>query len=310
MVRERNGRKSMILTVDVGGTNTKFALIDDKLNFIEKGKIPSVTTSLEEFIESIGQIYDRYQSLIEGVAFSMPGVVNPKTGYFYTGGAFDEFIHEINLNDVLSKRIPLPLSFANDAKCAASAELGYGVLKDVKDAVVVVFGTAIGGAIILDHKVVLGKHFSAGEFSYMSTTYEVDDFQHSWAYRNGAEGLLRMVQENLHTDRFFTGEEIFEMANQNNQLVLAAVRQCCKEIGYKLYDLQACFDPEVFAIGGGICEQPLIYQFMNESFDEIQQSYGYLLTRPKLVKCKYGNDANLLGALYHFNQLYGKKTQE
>ncbi len=294
----------MILAIDVGGTRIKYALIDENLNLYQKGRVPSVNTNLADFVESLGQVYDRFKDQVNGVAFSMPGVINPKTGYFYTGGAFDRFLHNLDFKSILEKRMPVRLSFANDAKCAANAEIGFGVLKDVENAIVIVFGTAIGGGIVYNHKVVLGSHFSAGEISYIASQYDATGFENSWSDRNGSAGLLRIVQRILNTEQFYTGEEIFAMANEGNEKVIEALKEYCQEIAIRIYSLQCTFDPEVFAIGGGISEQPLLLKYIDEGFNAIEKDYGYLVVRPKLVKCQFGNDANLIGAYYNFKLNY------
>ena len=143
-----------ILAIDVGGTFTKYAIIDEKLNITNKDKTKTIANSLDNYLKMLVSIYGQFKGQVEGIAFSMPGVIDTKAGYFYTGGSFDNIVHEINLKKELEKYIDVPMSFGNDAKCAANAELGFGVLKDVNQAIVYVIGTAIGGALINNHKVI------------------------------------------------------------------------------------------------------------------------------------------------------------
>ncbi len=60
-------------------------------------------------------------------------------------------------------------------------------------------------------------------------------------------------------------------------------------------------DLEIFAIGGGISVQPSLIREINRQYDLILAKdpvTSTVLTRPKIVKTSFGNDANLLGALY------------
>lgn len=57
-----------------------------ELEFIEKGKVPTPMDSIESFIEVVGDIYDNYKNEIEGMAISMPGVLDSEKGYAYSGG--------------------------------------------------------------------------------------------------------------------------------------------------------------------------------------------------------------------------------
>ena len=50
-----------------------------------------------KIIKMLVSIYEQFKKQIEGIAFSMPAVIDTKTGYFYTGGSFNKIVHEINL---------------------------------------------------------------------------------------------------------------------------------------------------------------------------------------------------------------------
>ena len=76
------------LTLDVGGSAIKYALIQEDLTILEKSSVPTPMDALDHFIETIGQIYDQYQDQIAGMALSMPGIIDPERGYQYTGGCF------------------------------------------------------------------------------------------------------------------------------------------------------------------------------------------------------------------------------
>ena len=289
-----------ILCFDVGGTSIKHAILNEKAEIFEKGSFPSTTESIEAFLSSIKEIYDRYKDEVEGVSFSMPGVIDPETGYFYTGGAYDEFIHGINMAEVFHTFIDKPLIITNDAKCAAYGELGYGCLKDVSDAAVLVLGTGIGGCLIKDRKPIYGKHLYAGEFSFVNLTGTAQG-EDTFARRCGAAALMKRVQEELQSEEHIGGHQIFEMANAGDERVLKALHDFCFDLAMQIYNLQMIFDPEVFAIGGGISAQKILFDILDECFEEIKEGYGVMyFSKPEVVVCQHRNDANLIGALYRF----------
>ncbi|MEG0367894.1 MAG: ROK family protein, partial [Coprobacillus sp.] len=179
------------LALDVGGSAIKYALIQEDLRILEKSSLPTPLDTLDHFVETIGELYDQHKDNISGIAISMPGVIDPDKGIAYTGGAL-RYICDMNIVDILKQRCPTPITIGNDAKCAANAEVGFGALKDVDDAVIIILGTGIGGCLVKDKKVHTGKHFSAGEFSSIYTNG--DDLYNSsqvWAIRNGIYGLLK-----------------------------------------------------------------------------------------------------------------------
>lgn len=294
------------LTLDIGGSAIKYALIQDDLTILNKSSVPTPMDTLENFIETIGQIYDQYKDQIVGIAISMPGIIDPQKGYNYTGGAL-EYIINLDTVNVLQERCPINITVGNDAKCAANAELGFGNLQDIQDGAVVILGTGIGGCIIKDHKVHTGRHFSAGEFSWIKTDFHDSiSWKNAWCTRNGIKGLLERVQENLETEETYTGIEIFEMANSGDEKVIEAINQFALEVATQIFNIHAIFDCEKVAIGGGISAQPLLIELIQKNLDMIFDSIGFEIYKPQLVPCYFRNDANLIGALYQHLQTYGK----
>ena len=294
------------LVLDVGGSAIKYGLILEDLTFIEKNKVPTPMDCMETFVETVGGIYDQYKDEIEGMAISMPGIIDPETGHCYTGRAL-QYVVDVNMVDILSQRCPTRMTIGNDAKCAANAEVGFGSLKDIDDGAVVILGTGIGGCLIKDHKVHVGKHLMAGEFSSIKTDYH-NPVAHDdeWCKRNGIAGLLNRVQEALKTDQHYTGVEIFEMANAGDELVLSAIDQFALEAATQMFNIHFIFDCEKIAVGGGISAQPLLIELIKKHFDHIIGSIGFNAPRPEVVVCEFRNDANLIGALYQFVATYEK----
>lgn len=292
------------LTLDVGGSAIKYALIKEDLTIIEKSSVPTPMDSLDNFIETIGQLYDQYASQIEGIAMSMPGIIDPQKGYSYTGGAL-RYIDKLETVKILEARCPTHITIGNDAKCAANAEIGFGNLKDIQDGAVVILGTGIGGCLIKDHQVHTGRHFSAGEFSFIKTDFhDALGWDSAWSTRNGISGLLQRVQEQLETDQHMTGIEIFDLANQGNKKVIEAINQFAFEVATQIFNVHIIFDCEKVAIGGGISAQPLLIELIQKNLDDIFDHLGFDVTRPMIVPCLFRNDANLIGALYQHMQTY------
>lgn len=292
-----------IFAMDIGGSSIKYALFDENRNKLDSGKIKTpAPKSMDGNCEyTVKDLYDAMDTIvpsdIDGIALSMPGVIDSENGIALTGGALT-YIQEEPVEKVLSEKYGVPVWIGNDAKCAGSAEVGYGVLKDVQDSVAIILGTGIGGCLIKDKKVHNGRRFSAGEVSclYTNNAYPAD-YHGLWAFTSGIAGLLGLVQKYLETDEKYSGEQIFEMANSDNEKVLAALDEFCFYIALQLYNIQAIFDPEKFAIGGGISAQPLLIEKINEQYKKLFIPV-FPLRPVEVVACEFRNDANLIGAYY------------
>ena len=291
------------LVIDVGGTYIKYGLIDEKLKISEAGKVEAVKTSIEDYLNVLVNIYNKLKENVDGVGFSMPGIINCETGYIHIGGAYNDIVHDINLKKELEKRIDVPIAIANDAKCAAFAELGFGNLKDVDDGIMYVIGTGIGGCLISGKKILQGKRFASGEFSSVVTNSNDElDANNSTAMRCGYLGLVDYVKEEYQIERNFSGEEIFELVLKGEEKAKNALRKYCKQLAISFYNLQAIFDPEKICVGGGISKQPILFEYINEELDEICVSYNNVITKPQIVQSYFNNDANLIGAYYNLKE--------
>lgn len=290
------------LVLDVGGSSIKYAVMNEKSEFIEKGKVPTPKGTIESFVEAVGSIYDKYEDRIEGIAMSMPGRIDSDRGYCYTGGAL-LYNYDKDIAGILGKRCPVPITIENDGKCAALAEAWIGSLSDCNDGIVVVLGTGIGGGIIKDKKLHKGANFTAGEFSFMITSPEINNGVHSkiWAMESGSRALLEPVSvvKNIPLEEL-DGFKVFEYANDGDEEVLKILDEFCYKIVVQLFNLQYIYDPEKIAIGGGISAQDILIEYIYKNIEKHRQALFLEFTVPTVVRCKFQNDANLIGALSHF----------
>ena len=143
------------LTYDVGGTQIKYCIVENgKCGEVEK--ISSTLGSLDEFLATLRKIYDECGEKIDGIAMSVPGMLDNKTGFMYTGGSC-WFIKNLNFAEILSAKCDgIPVALENDAKAAGLAELKAGALKDANNGYVITLGTGIGGCTVVDRKIVRG----------------------------------------------------------------------------------------------------------------------------------------------------------
>lgn len=195
-----------ILVVDIGGTFIKYACMTEDMSVLSRGKVKTPESGREELIETIGNIYDQMPE-VEGIAISMPGIIDSENGYCSMGGAL-RYNDDFYLRHSLYQRCPVKIIMENDAKCAAMAEAAVGNLKDVEDGFVLIFGTMIGGGFIKNHTLHRGKHFSAGEVSYINTGRDsMPTFSNLWGNRCSTVGLCKMYAEKkkLDPERFAIG---------------------------------------------------------------------------------------------------------
>lgn len=289
------------LVLDVGGQAIKYAIMNEKAEFIEKSETPTPLDTLEHFVDTIVEIFNKHKDTISGIAMSMPGRIDSSKGYLYTGGAL-QYNDNTEMRNLLSKRCPVPIAIENDGKCAALAEAWVGNLKDYDDGIVVVLGTGIGGGIIKDKKLHKGKHFIAGEFSFIFTNNPLLPGRTNQCLADdcGTCGLTIpfATAKNLPIDNI-DGRKFFEYANKGDKEALQTLDDYCHKLALQLYNLQHIYDPEKFAIGGGISRQDILFEYLEKNIEKCSTEIMYML-KPEIVRCKFFNDSNLIGALYNY----------
>lgn len=298
------------LGIDVGGTEIKYALMTEE-EILEKGFIPTPKESLETFIEAIGGIYDRYADQTKVIVMSAPGRIDAKTGFFYSGGALSAFLTNVNAADLIRKRCGIEeVAIENDGKAAGLAEVWKGGLKGVRNGAVIGIGTGIAGAVVIDGKLHRGSHFSAGEFSLLDSNYQGLYLQNLWAIRGCTPNLVNSYATRVLADpATINGRVFFERLQNGDQTAKEVLNEFCTEFVNGIMTLQAVLDADRYCIGGGISQQPVLIETLNRKIDEIYAITGNAIPviRPEIVACTFHNDANLIGALYHY--LYELKQQ-
>lgn len=289
-----------ILVVDIGGTFIKYACMTENMDILSRGKVKTPENSREELIETIGKIYDEVPKA-EGIAISMPGIIDSENGYCSMGGAL-RYNDDFYLRHSLYQRCPVKIVMENDAKCAAMAEAAVGSLKDVEDGFVLIFGTMIGGGFIKNHTLHRGRHFSAGEVSYINTGRdEMPTFANVWGNRCGTSALCKMYAEKKKiAPETVDGVMVFERVNAREAEAVECLQKFTKEIAVQLFNIQTIVDPERFAIGGGISAQPIFIEYIRKNLEELYAKCPYHVPHAEVVSCKFQNDANLVGALQCF----------
>lgn len=261
--------------------------------------LSTAVDSLDKFIETVAKIYHESNRKVEGIALSCPGVIDAANGTIKVVVAYP-YLQGICLTELISKACDnIKVSLENDAKCAGLAEAWIGSAQAYDDAIIVVLGTGIGGAIIKNKQIHHGAHLFAGEISTLIVDYDKETNQVlTWSDIASTTALCKRAAEALAVTSI-DGRRVFELANNADEVVLEVLKNFCLDIAIQLYNLQYSYDPGVICIGGGISKQPLLIKLIKEAVEIIANETNQLL-KPNVTTCKFYNEANLIGALSYF----------
>ncbi len=317
----------MYLVFDVGATFIKYALMTMDGFIEEKGKIHTPnkkTNGVNDFVEAIGNIYDLFgkSETIDGIAMALPGQIDVENAIVHAGGGL-KYLDEVELGGLVSNRCEgVRVSMENDGKCAALAEVWIGNAKDLQNVCVLVFGTGLGGGIIIDRKIHRGNRLLAGELSYaiegmtrkdletaadiekMTVVETFERMPYLETARCSTSGLIYRVAvaKGLSMDDV-DGEKIYQWALDGDEICIDILEELYFSIAKLCVNLYVSFNPDIILLGGGISAEPKFLEGIQKYVEKLKEC-SKVYSGLRLDICKFRNDSNLLGALYHFKQMY------
>jgi len=262
------------LAIDIGGTHIKYSIISHNGTIQTSNKI-NTPMKLNLFQKELINIVDQNLTEINGVGISCPGQVDPDTGLITHGGSLP-FLNNVSLNKLIQNNFNIPCSTINDGKAAALAESWLGSLKDVSSGIAIVLGTGIGGGIIINNEVLLGKNFQAGEFSFIIDEKQNQSNTDIVGYSASAVRFIRIANKIIGNDDENDGIRVFKEIEANNPSVTSIFEEYCKKIAILISNLQAVLDIEKVVIGGGISQQPILIKKINQQYDKLRNQIPLL----------------------------------
>lgn len=301
------------LVLDLGGTFIKYALMQQNGKILRQGKVISPVDTMDHFLTAFEPLRQEFAGEYAGVAVSMPGRIDTARGIAHSGGMF-KFIKDDPIAQLLSDCFQAPVTIANDGKCAVKAEAWDGALADVDNGAVIVLGTGTGGGLLLNRRVWMGSNFAAGELSVFGMDFKKmtdgcktfgEGREAFWCGWMSAGGILTHYAAYKGIDpASVDGYAFFDSYEVGEPVAVQTLQEFGKMAAAGIYSLQSVLDLQKIAIGGGISARPEVTEVIRSCVERQFNSIVFSpLKVPQIVTCKYGNNANLLGALrFHLEQ--------
>jgi glucokinase len=164
-------QRPLVIGIDIGGTGTKYGIVDRDGNVLFSGEI---STKKHPTIESfIDDLYLELSELIKqaGGTGRIKGIgIGAPNGNYYTGNI--EYAANlvwqgiVPLAKLVEAKFKLPVVITNDANAAAIGEMTYGAAKGMKDFIMVTLGTGVGSGIVANGHLIYGHDGFAGEIGH------------------------------------------------------------------------------------------------------------------------------------------------
>ncbi|MBL0152557.1 MAG: ROK family protein [Chitinophagaceae bacterium] len=267
--------KKFVVGIDIGGTNTKFGVVDRDGEIIEQDRV--LTNAHTQVADFITDIYDKLMPMIKraGGADKFAGIgVGAPNGNYYTGNieyaANLQWKGIIPLANMMAEKFGLPVKLTNDANAAAMGEMEYGCARDMKHFITITLGTGVGSGIVIDGKIVLGNDGFAGELghtiirpggrlhkgtgskgcleSYASATGVRATALELLESRKGTPSLLRDIKD----PELITSQTVYECAIKGDPIANEIFEFTGQILGEALANFVMFSSPEAIVFFGGL----------------------------------------------------------
>ena len=317
------------LGVDIGGTNTKFGLVDREGKCIAE---MSIATNAHEPAENlIGRLHEKAEEMcrpLEG-KYKLRGIgIGAPNANYYRGTVENppnlNWKGVVDVSALVRKYYDLPVAVTNDANAAALGEMLYGAAKGMKDFIVITLGTGLGSGIVSRGELVYGADGFAGEIGHTIVDPQGRECGcgqrgHLETYAS-ATGICRTVSELVSlrrteselrsiAPRDLTSRMIAGAADRGDEIAKEAFEITGRILGMKLADSVAHLSPEAIILFGGMAAAgALIFDPTKRSLEE--HLLPIYRNKVKLLPSglKEGDTAVLGASALIWNEILNKRT--
>jgi len=284
---------SQVLGIDLGGTAIKLGRFNQDGACLKALTVPTPQPStpeavLVDIVSAIAEIDPDHQAGAIGIGTPGPADV---TGRIARVAINLSGWHDVPLADWVEAKTGRPTTIANDANCAGLGEAWLGAGRWYNDLILLTLGTGVGGAIILDGKLFVGHHGTAGELGLITLNPDGPPCN------SGNRGSLEQYTA-IPAIRRRTGlepDELGALAMAGDAKALEFWQQYGRDLGAGLASLVYVLTPEAIVVGGGIsASADFFFPAMQAEIEQrvLPSSRGGL----QLLRAELSNQAGIVGA--------------
>lgn len=303
----------MIATIDLGGTRTKYGLVDQGSVVCASSCSADAQGSLEGHLNQVldclrGMCDEQGITLADcdGLGVLSTGLVDNRVmRVLSTNGKYDDAT-DFDFRKWARERAGLELRIENDARGALLGEWRYGAGRGVNNLMMVTFGTGVGTAVILDGKLLTGPNFRAGNLGghiLVNSGGRQCTCGARGCLESEASGwvLPTLIQEHpdygkstLKRLASVGFREVIEHAKNGDACARGVFEHLLRYWGEALVSFIHSYDPERIILGGGIMNAP---ESVMEHFSGTVSELSWSGAEPvELVQAQHPNNAGLIGA--------------
>ena len=279
-----------IAALDIGGTAIKYGVWEaGQLTGLSER--PTPVTCTKDLISEILKIVQRLDNP-DALGISTRGQVDGSGSILYDNGPIEDYTGT-PLKAILEDALGIPVWVENDVNAAAWGEACCGAGVGQSDFLCLTYGTAVGGAIILNGQLYKGANWSAGEFGSMQLFSQKPAWQgFGGAYYENMASTSALVTAARAVDSSLTnGRQV--CGRMDDPLIISVVDQWVRNVSFGLSTLIHIFNPGLIVLGGGLMQNDKIFRQISAcTMNQLMPGFECVQLKP----AKLGNHAGIIGA--------------
>lgn len=285
------------VAVDIGGTNTRIALIDETYQMIHREQFSTNPDDPKETFDELAKRIKQLDKPICGIGMSCPGPLDLIHGSILVTPNLNGEWHGLHVTEELSKRTGLPVYLENDANLAGLAEAVVGEGKDYRFVQFLTISTGLGAGFVIDKKIFQGAHGFANEVA--QCCMQQDGPSHGSIYPGGIEAIssgtaITLRARNAGLEVAHAGE-VNDLAKEGNEVAQKIMDEAKQYLANFIGTIIGFADPEIIILGGSVA---LKIEGFVEEIEELVKRQVFDVVKPyvKVRKSTLNEDSGLLGA--------------
>ncbi|HWC95246.1 MAG TPA: ROK family protein [Candidatus Sulfopaludibacter sp.] len=304
----------VVLGIDIGGTQIKAGMVDEKGAILASRTIPT-PADIDDFVPSLHSAIAwliEATSAPEGVGVGCKGIINPDTTQVEILPGTLHFLEGLHLSDLVGLPANTPVFADNDARVALAGEVVWGAARDRLNVLMLTLGMGVGGAVLANGIVLRGHSGVAGHLGHMTidpdgglcacgnrgcleTVFSARAIEgEAWAavHRGCSSTLTRLFRDH---PQLATCRTIFQAAREGDDLCRTIVTKAIGKLAGAIAGLLHVFDPEIVILGGHVADAGA--DLMVPLQEEVWQRSRKLLGRDvPLVEQQVADNSGIVGA--------------
>ncbi len=285
------------VAIDIGGTNTRVALVDTNKNIVKRDQFPTNPTEPSDTLDKIAQTVLDYSENIIGAGMSCPGPLDLINGRILTPPNLQGGWRNFNVTKALEDLIHIPVTLDNDANLAALAEATVGEGREYRTVQFLTISTGIGAGLVVNGKVHIGTHGFANEVA--NCIMWQDGPSHGSILPGGIEAIcsgtaITIRAQNAGLSVKHAGE-VNELALSGNDTARRIMTEAKTYLANFIAFIYAYMDPDIVILGGSVALK--VPGFVEEVESLVKNKvFDVLKPHIKVHKSTLSEDSGLIGA--------------